>query len=79
MNRQALDELKEKIPLLTYLQTLDWHHGRAIGSGRFLGLCPLHDDHKPSLLVDPHKKICFTATAAAAAVTLFALLSCITK
>lgn len=57
MNRQALDELKEKIPLLTYLQALDWHQGRAIGSGRSLGLCPLHDDHKPSLLVDHHKNL----------------------
>ena len=22
-----------------------------------MGLCPLHDDHKPSFLVDPHKNL----------------------
>ena len=25
--------------------------------GRWLGLCPLHADHKPSFLVDPHKNL----------------------
>ena len=57
MNRDALDELKQQIPLLQYLQALDWQQVRPIGFGRFLGLCPLHDDHKPSLLVDPHKNL----------------------
>jgi len=57
VNRHALDELKQQIPLLKYLQALGWHGARPIGSGRFLGLCPLHDDHKPSLLVDPHKNL----------------------
>ena len=57
MNRHALDELKQQIPLLKYLQALDWHQARPIGFGRFLGLCPLHDDHKPSFLVDPQKNL----------------------
>jgi DNA primase len=57
VNRHALDELKNQIPLLEYLRALDWQQARPIGSGRVLGLCPLHDDRKPSLLVDPHKNL----------------------
>jgi DNA primase len=53
----ALDELKQQIPLLEYLQAHDWQQARPIGFGRFLGLCPLHPDHKPSFLVDPHKNL----------------------
>jgi len=57
MNRRALDELKQQIPLLEYLQAHDWQQARPIGFGRFLGLCPLHADHQPSFLVDPHKNL----------------------
>jgi DNA primase len=57
VNRYALDELKQQIPLLEYLQAHDWQQARPIGFGRFLGLCPLHMDHKPSFLVDPSKNL----------------------
>jgi DNA primase len=57
VNRIALDELKQQIPLLEYLHAHDWQQARPIGFGRLLGLCPLHDDHKPSFLVDPHKNL----------------------
>jgi DNA primase len=57
MNRMALDELKQQIPLLEYLQAHDWQQARPVGFGRLLGLCPLHPDHKPSFLVDPHKNL----------------------
>jgi len=57
VNRRALDELKQQIPLLEYLQAHDWQQARPIGFGRLLGLCPLHADHKPSFLVDPHKNL----------------------
>jgi DNA primase len=59
MNRRALDELKQQIPLLDYLQAHDWQQARPIGFGRFLGLCPLHADHQPSFLVDPNKNLFF--------------------
>ena len=55
MSRQALDELKQQIPLLDYLQAHDWQPARHLSSGRVMGLCPLHSDHKPSFLVDPGK------------------------
>ena len=57
MNRQALDELKQQIPLLDYLQAHDWRPVRPLRGGRWMGLCPLHYDHKPSFLVDPSKNL----------------------
>jgi DNA primase len=57
MNRQALDELKQQIPLLNYLQSHDWRPTRSLSRGRWMGLCPLHSDHKPSFLVDPSQSL----------------------
>ena len=59
MNRKALDVLKLQVPLLDYVQAHGWQQARPIGFGRFLGLCPLHTDHKPSFLVDPNKNLFF--------------------
>jgi DNA primase len=49
--------LKQQIPLLDYLQAHDWRPSRQLSRGRSVGLCPLHADHKPSFLVDPHKNL----------------------
>ena len=57
MNRQVLDELKQQISLLDYLQAQDWRPARRLSRGRLLGLCPLHDDHQPSFLVHPGKSL----------------------
>ena len=57
MNRQALDDLKQQIPLMGYLQAHDWRPARPLSRGRWMGLCPLHGDHKPSFLVDPSKNL----------------------
>ena len=57
MNRQALDELKQQIPLMGYLQAHDWQPARPLGPGRWMGLCPLHGDHQPSFLVDANKDL----------------------
>jgi DNA primase len=57
VTRQALDELKQQIPLLHYLQAQDWQPARQLSRGRLMGLCPLHSDHKPSFLVDPSKSL----------------------
>jgi len=57
VNRKVLDELKQHIPLLEYLQAHDWQPARALSRGRWMGLCPLHTDHKPSFLVDPTKSL----------------------
>jgi DNA primase len=57
VSRQALDELKQQIPLLDYLRAHDWQPARQLSRGRLMGLCPLHSDHKPSFLVDPSKSL----------------------
>ena len=64
MNRKIIDELKQQIPLLDYLQAHDWQPVRSIRGGRLMGLCPLHTDHKPSFLVDPGQNLfyCYGCT-----------------
>jgi len=57
VNREALDQLKQQIPLLDYLQAQDWQPVRPLSGGRWMGLCPLHADRKPSFLVDPSKSL----------------------
>jgi DNA primase len=55
VNREALDDLKEQIPLMGYLHAQDWRPARPLSRGRWMGLCPLHGDHNPSFLVDNNK------------------------
>ena len=57
MSRQALDELKQQIRLLDYLQSHHWQPVRQVNRGRLMGLCPLHADQKPSFLVDTSKSL----------------------
>jgi DNA primase len=57
VSRQVLDELKQQISLLDYLQSHDWQPVRRLSRGRLMGLCPLHVDHQPSFLVDPSKRL----------------------
>jgi hypothetical protein len=57
VNRQTLDDLKRQIPLMGYLQAHDWSPARPLSGGRWMGLCPLHDDHQPSFLVDTNKDL----------------------
>jgi DNA primase len=57
VNRQVLDELKQQISLLDYLQAQDWRPARRLSRGRWMGLCPLHADHQPSFLVHPSKSL----------------------
>jgi DNA primase len=57
VNRQSLDELKQQILLLDYLKAHDWSPVRRLSRDRWMGLCPLHDDHRPSFLIDPRKNL----------------------
>jgi DNA primase len=57
VSRQAIDELKQQISLRDYLEAHDWRPVRRLRGARWMGLCPLHDDHKPSFLVDPSKNL----------------------
>jgi DNA primase len=55
VTREALDELKRQIPVWDYLQAHDWRPVRQLSRGRWMGLCPLHQDHHPSFVVDPSR------------------------
>ena len=55
VTREALDDLKRQIPVWDYLQDHDWRPVRQLSRGRWLGLCPLHQDHHPSFVVDASK------------------------
>src|SRR5579864_4382648 len=57
MSREVIDELKRQISLLDYLQAQDWRPARQLSRGRWMGLCPLHNDHQPSFLVDTSKSL----------------------
>jgi DNA primase len=57
VTRQAIEELKQQIPLWDYLQAYDWRPVRRLSRGRWMGLCPLHDAHQPSFLIDPNKNL----------------------
>src|SRR5260370_22416915 len=57
VNRNRMDELKQRIPLLDYLPTHPWQPARSIRGGRFMGLCPLHTDRTPRFLVDPDRNL----------------------
>jgi DNA primase len=53
----AAELLKQQIPLLDYLVSQHWQPARRMARGRLMGLCPLHADRRPSLLVDPGKSL----------------------
>jgi DNA primase len=57
VTREAIDELKQQTPLLDYLEAHHWRPLRRLSRGRWMGLCPLHNDHNPSFLVDPSKNL----------------------
>src|SRR5690242_20810780 len=50
VSRHALDELKQQIPLLDYLQAHDWRSVRQLTRGRLMGLCPLRSEEHTSEL-----------------------------
>jgi DNA primase len=52
-----LGELKRRIPLLEYLQRRHWT-ARAVGTQQeFVGLCPLHQETRPSFYVNARKNV----------------------
>jgi hypothetical protein len=57
VSRKELDELKQQIPLRDYLAAHHWRPVRRLSRGRWMGLCPLHEDHRPSFLMDPSKNL----------------------
>ena len=54
---EDIEKLKERLPLLDYLRQQNWT-GRPTGDGsEFVGLCPLHEETRPSFYVNAHKNL----------------------
>lgn len=57
--REDLERLKQRVPLLEYLNRHDWK-GQRVGTGpEFVGLCPLHEETRPSFYVNTEKNLFF--------------------
>lgn len=54
---EDLVRLKQRIPLLEYLQRHNWTSHRAGTTQEFVGLCPLHRDTRPSFYVNTDKNL----------------------
>jgi DNA primase len=52
-----LERLKERISLLEYLQRHNWRPCRTGTRQEFVGLCPLHQETRPSFYVNPQKNL----------------------
>lgn len=55
--REDLEQLKQRIPLLQYLQRRHWTGCRVAAREEFVGLCPLHPDTRPSFYVNARKNV----------------------
>ena len=54
---ENLERLKQRIPLLEYLQRYNWKPCRAGTRQEFVGLCPLHQETRPSFYVNAAKNL----------------------
>ena len=54
---ENLERLKQRIPLLEYLQRHNWKPCRAGTRQEFVGLCPLHPETRPSFYVNTAKNL----------------------
>jgi len=54
---ENLERLKQRIPLLEYLQRHNWKPCRAGTCQEFVGLCPLHQETRPSFYVNAAKNL----------------------
>jgi DNA primase len=57
IDTEALEELKQRIPLLDYLQQRHWAGHRVGAHAEFVGVCPLHRENRPSFYVNARKNL----------------------
>jgi DNA primase len=51
-----VETLKRRLPLLEYLRQQNWT-GRRAGRFEYVGLCPLHEEIRPSFYVNTRKDV----------------------
>jgi len=55
--REDLEELKQRLSLLEYLQRRNWTARRVGTRQEFVGFCPLHKENQPSFYVNARKNL----------------------
>ena len=53
---EGVETRKRRLPLLDYLEQHNWK-GRPAGRGEYVGLCPLHEESRPSFYVNTRKDV----------------------
>jgi DNA primase len=53
---EDVEALKRRLPLLDYLRQQNWT-GRSAGRWEYVGLCPLHEETRPSFYVNTRKDV----------------------
>ena len=56
VGREEVEELKRRLPLLDYLRQHDWT-GHPASRSEFVGLCPVHEETRPSFYVNARKNV----------------------
>ena len=57
MPGEDLEQLKRRLPLLDFLRRRNWTARRIGRRQEFVGLCPLHQETRPSFYVNAHKNL----------------------
>src|SRR6516165_12317494 len=55
--KEDLERLKQRLPLLEYLQQHHWTSCRTGSRQELVGLCPLHPETRPSFYVNARKNL----------------------
>jgi len=67
--KEDLERLKQRLPLLEYLQQHHWTSCRTGSRQEWVGLCPLHPETRPSSFTSMPARTCSTVTAVVAEAT----------